>query len=118
MPIDLYYISLSPPCRSVMMTAFMAGVDINLKLLNLMNGDQLKPEFIKINPQHNVPTIDDGGFHLNESRAICTYLISQYGQKVQHLYPDDPQQRATIDKLLNFDASVLFGNLRDLYVRK
>lgn len=101
-----------------MMTAFLAGVDVNLKLLNLMSGEQLKPEFLKINPQHNVPTIDDDGFRLNESRAICTYIISRYGQKVQHLYPEDPQQRATIDQLLNFDASILFPNLRDLYVRK
>ena len=38
MSIDFYYISLSTPCRSVMMTtAYMAGVDVNLKLLNLMN---------------------------------------------------------------------------------
>ena len=119
MPIDLYYNSLSPPCRSVMMTAYMAGVDVNLKLLNLMNGDQLKPEFLKINPQHNVPTIvDDDGFCLNESQAICAYLINRHGgQKGQHLYPEDAQQRAVIDQLLNFDSSVLFANTRELYVR-
>ncbi len=119
MPIDLYYMSLSPPCRAVMMTAYLAGVDVNLKLLNLMNRDQLKPEFLKINPQHNVPTIVDDGFCLNESQAISAYLINRYGgQKGQHLYPEDTQQRAVIDQLLNFDASVLFVNMRNLYVRK
>lgn len=99
------------------MTAYLAGVDVNLKMLNLMVGEQMKPEFVKLNPQHNVPTIvDDDGFCLNESRAICTYIINRYGQKVQHLYPEDPQQRAVIDMLLNFDASVLFANFRELYV--
>jgi glutathione S-transferase len=102
-----------------MMTAYLAGVDLNLKLLNLMNRDQLKPEFLKINPQHNVPTIVDDGFCLNESQAISAYLINRYGgQKGQHLYPEDAQQRAVIDQLLNFDASVLFVNMRNLYVRK
>ncbi|XP_057379001.1 glutathione S-transferase 1-1-like [Daphnia carinata] len=118
MPIDLYYTSLSPPCRSVMMTAYMAGVDVNLKMLNLMNRDQLKPEFLKINPQHNVPTIvDEDGFCLNESQAICMYLINRYGgHKAQHLYPEEAQQRAVIDQLLNFGSSVLFANARDLFI--
>ena len=119
MSIDFYYISLSTPCRSVMMTtAYMAGVDVNLKLLNLMNGYQLKPESLKISLQHNVPTIVDDGFCLNESQAICAYLINRHGgQKGQHLYPEDAQQRAVIDQLLNLDSSVLFANTRDLYVR-
>jgi glutathione S-transferase len=91
MSIDFYYISLSTPCRSVMMTtAYMAGVDVNLKLLNLMNGYQLKPESLKISLQHNVPTIVDDGFCLNESQAICAYVINRHsGQKGRHLYPED-----------------------------
>lgn len=52
MAVDLYYIPLSPPCRTVMMAAYMAGVDVNLKLVNLMAGEQMKPEFLKVNPLH------------------------------------------------------------------
>lgn len=118
MSVDLYYLSLSPPCRAVMMTAYMAGVDVNLKVVNMLAGDHLKPEFLKINPLHQVPVLVDGDFILNESRAISAYLVNQYGQKVRHLYPDDPQTRAAVDELLYFDQSVLFINFRDLYVRK
>lgn len=99
------------------MTAFMAGVDVNLKLVNMAKGEHMKPEFIKINPQHNIPTIVDDGFTLNESKAICAYLINRYGQKVQHLYPEDPNERAIIEELFNFDSSVIFANFRELYVR-
>jgi glutathione S-transferase len=49
-------------------------LDLNLKLLNLMNH-----EFMTINPQHNVPTIVDDGFFFNESQAISAYLINRYG---------------------------------------
>lgn len=83
-----------------------------------MDGEHMKPEYLKINPQHKVPAIVDDGFCLDESRAICTYLINRYGQKVQHLYPEDPEQRAVIDQLLNFDASVIFPNFIRLYVNK
>merc|ERR1712137_1032641 len=74
MSIDLYHMDASAPCRSVRLTAKMVGVELNLKVINLPAGEHLKPEFIKINPQHNIPTIVDDDFALNESRAICGYL--------------------------------------------
>ena len=114
--IDLYYVPTSPPCRAVMMTAYLVGVDVNLKMVDLMGGELKKPEFLKMNRQHNVPFIDDSGFYLNESRAICGYLVNQYGQKVAHLYPEDAQLRAVVDQRLNFDASELFPSFRETYV--
>ena len=77
MPIDLYYMSLSAPCRAVILTAKLAGVELNLKIVNLMTGEQMKPEFLKLNPQHTVPTLDDNGFIITESRAICAYLVNK-----------------------------------------
>lgn len=48
MPIDLYYVPGSAPCRSVQMAAKAVGVELNLKLTNLMTGEHLKPEFVKV----------------------------------------------------------------------
>lgn len=45
---DFYYLPGSAPCRAVQMTAAAVGVELNPKLVNLMNGDQLKPEFLKV----------------------------------------------------------------------
>lgn len=114
MPIDLYYMDASAPCRSVMMTAKVLGVELNLKFLNLMSGEHMKPEFLKINPQHNVPTIDDNGFYLNESRAICAYLVNQYG-KDDKLYPKDPKVRAKVDQRLYFDMGVFYYRFGQVY---
>jgi glutathione S-transferase len=48
MPIDHYYIPFSAPCRSVIMTADILGIELNNKPLDLMNGEHLKPEFVKV----------------------------------------------------------------------
>ncbi|KAG7164741.1 glutathione S-transferase 1-like isoform X2 [Homarus americanus] len=106
MPIDLYYLNLSPYCRSVLLTARAVGVELNLKTVNLFAKEQLKPEFVAINPQHSVPTLVDGDLVLWESRPICTYLISQYG-KDDSLYPKEPKARAKVDALLHFDIGTL-----------
>lgn len=45
---DFYYLPGSAPCRAVLMTAKAVGVELNLKLTNLQNGEHLKPEFLKV----------------------------------------------------------------------
>lgn len=48
MPIDLYYILPSPPCRLVQLTAAALGVELNLKVVDLYTGEHLKPAFMKV----------------------------------------------------------------------
>ncbi|CAG2165885.1 unnamed protein product [Oppiella nova] len=105
MPIDLYYGRFSGPCRAVLMTVRQLNIPVNLKQFESGGGDNLKPEFLKLNPAHTVPTIDDNGFSLWESRAIMQYLCNQYAPDSQ-LYPSDPKKRALVDRSLNMDMSL------------
>ncbi|KAG5317642.1 GSTT1 transferase, partial [Pseudoatta argentina] len=111
---DLYQLAGSPPCRAVLLTAAALEVDLNLKKVDLATGEHLKPEFIKMNPQHTIPTLDDGGFYLYESRAIMIYLANQYGKK-DSLYPKDPKKRALVDQRLFFDLGTLYKSFSDYY---
>lgn len=111
---DFYYLPGSAPCRSVLMTAKAVGVELNLKKLNLMAGEHLKPEFVKINPQHTIPTLVDNGFALWESRAILVYLVEKYG-KTDSLYPKCPKKRAVINQRLYFDMGTLYQRFAEYY---
>lgn len=45
----LYMLPASPAVRSVLMCAKALGLDLDLKTVNLMNGEHLTPEFLKVN---------------------------------------------------------------------
>lgn len=108
MTIDLYYTKTSTQATAIRMIAAALGVELNLILVDIRAGEHLKPEFLKINPQHTIPTLDDNGFGIWESRAILTYLIDKYGKPNDSLLPSDPQTRAIINQRLYFDIDVLY----------
>lgn len=111
---DFYYLPGSAPCRAVQMTAAAVGVELNLKLTNLMAGEHMKPEFLKLNPQHTIPTLVDNGFPMWESRAIQIYLVEKYG-KDDSLYPKDPQKRAVVNQRLFFDMGTFYQRFGDYW---
>lgn len=111
MSLKLYHFAPSPPSRSALLTARALDLDVEVKIVNLFAKEQLNEEFVSINPQHCIPTLDDKGFILWESRAIAGYLVSKYG-KDDTLYPNEPQKRAEVDRLLYFDAGTLFVRIR------
>lgn len=114
MPIDFYQIPASSPCRAVALTAAAVGVELNPIMVNLSTGEHLKPEYLKLNPQHTVPTINDNGLCLWESRAIMTYLVEQYG-KDDSLYPKDPKKRAVVNQRLYFDMGSMYQSFSEYY---
>jgi GSH-dependent disulfide-bond oxidoreductase len=69
------------------------GLDYKVIPVNIGAGDQFKPEFLKITPNHRIPALVDpdgpGGqpFTLFESAAILIYLSERNGGR---LIPKDP----------------------------
>lgn len=112
MTIDYYYSVASPPCRSVLLLAKALDVELNLKKTSVRNNETKTPEFLKLNPQHCVPTLVDNGFSIWESRAILGYLANKYA-KDDSIYPKDPQKRAIVDQRMYFDIGTLFPRLRE-----
>lgn len=96
------------------MIAARLKVKLNLKIVNVQAKEHLLPEFLKINPQHTVPTLVDNNFALWESRAICIYLVEKYA-KDDSLYPKNPKQRAIVNQRLYFDLDMLTFRINDFF---
>lgn len=108
-------ITASPPCRSVMMVAKSLGVQLNLKPIDIYKQEHLTPEFLKINPQHTIPTLVDNGFAIWESRAILGYLVEKYG-KNDSLFPKDAKKRAVVNQRLYFDMGNLYQHFYNYFI--
>uniref|UniRef100_A0A0K8VWZ4 Glutathione S-transferase 1 n=2 Tax=Bactrocera latifrons TaxID=174628 RepID=A0A0K8VWZ4_BACLA len=107
----LYYTLRSPPCRAVLLTAAAIGLELELRLTNLKERDHLTPEFLKLNPQHTIPVLDDNGTVVTDSHVINAYLVDKYSSD-ETLYPKDQQKRREVDARLYFDAGHLFPRVR------
>ncbi|XP_072933229.1 glutathione S-transferase 1-like [Epargyreus clarus] len=114
MVLTLYKFDASPPARSIFMVLSTLDVpEINFVDVNLILSEHLAEDFVKINPQHTIPTLVDDEFVLWDSHAIALYLIEKYGDISNHpLYPSDLKTRATINQRCHFDTGVLFVALR------
>lgn len=69
---------------------------------------------IQMNPQHTIPTLNDDGFSLWESRAIIKYLAEKYG-KTDSLYGNDAKTRALVNQRLDFDLGTLYLRFAEYY---
>ncbi|KAK4538316.1 hypothetical protein CDCA_CDCA17G4341 [Cyanidium caldarium] len=82
------------------------GADVNVKTLDMKNGEHKTAEFLAINPFGKVPALhesDDGGWTLFESGAILMYLAEKYDPK----YPKDIRGRAKVAQWMLFANSTL-----------
>lgn len=84
--IDLYYWP-TPNGKKVTILLEEAGVECRIIPTNISQGDQFKPEFLKLNPNHRMPALvdhapPDGGAPISvfESGAIMMYIAEKAGR--------------------------------------
>jgi len=99
MALDFYTGHGSPFGWRVWLALEHKKIPYNLKVLSFQAGDTRKPEFVAINPRHQVPTIVDDGFALWESTAILEYLDERFTSGPK-LYPGDVRERARIRRIV------------------
>jgi len=69
--------------------------------LDLLAGDQLKPDYLALNPNGVVPTLDHDGAIVIDSCAIMEYL-DEVAPGAQNFTPHDPVARAKMRAVLHF----------------
>ncbi|MCM2327573.1 MAG: glutathione S-transferase family protein [Lysobacter sp.] len=107
MALTFYHGQGSPYSWRVWLALEHLGLPYELKVLSFSEKDQLKPEFVDLNPRHQVPTIVHDGFALWESLAILAYLDEIAGGR--RLFPGTAQERARIWRLIREDEEHLDG---------
>jgi len=68
--------------------------------LNLLEGDQLKPDYLKLNPNGVVPTLDHDGAIVTDSTVITEYLDEV--SPAASFTPEGPVERARMRALMHF----------------
>jgi glutathione S-transferase len=96
--LTIYGNPASSPCNKVRYTAELLGLPFTWKEMDFRSGEMKKPEYLKLHPLGKVPAIDDDGFTMFESGAICKYLCGKTGND---LYPKDIKKRAVVDMWLD-----------------
>ncbi|KAJ6137863.1 hypothetical protein N7471_004349 [Penicillium samsonianum] len=62
----------------VLVTLLEKELPYEFVLIDIAKGDQKSEEYKKLQPFGKVPALDDDGFLMFESRAICKYLAKKY----------------------------------------
>ena len=104
----IYYHPASTTSRPLMLFADESGMKIDFQVVDLFTGAHYKPEFEAINPNRQVPVLEDGGFRLTESSAILKYLAEKTGSAA---YPKDLQQRARVNERMDWINTQLCRDL-------
>lgn len=81
------------------------GLAFEERRLDLFAGDQLKPEYLALNPNGVVPTLVHDGAVVIDSSVIMEYLEEVFPQPPR-LVPEDPLERATMRSLMRFADEV------------
>ena len=71
---ELYFISGSPPCWSVMLALEVKGLPYTPRRLDNARREQKSPEYLAINPRGQVPTLVEDNVTVCETLAILSYL--------------------------------------------
>ena len=91
-----------------MLFAADSGLDIDFKLVDLFTGEHLKEAYAAINPNRQVPVLEDGDFRLTESSAILKYLADKAGSPA---YPSDLRKRARVNEMMDWFNTGLYRDL-------
>jgi GST-like protein len=83
------------------------GVPYEVHAVSLADDEQMKPEFLALNPNHKIPVIEDDGLVIWESGAILLHLAEKY----DGLLPADPAGRSAAIQHAFFQTGGMGPNL-------
>lgn len=93
---------MSTCTRKVLTTLVETQTPYELVLLDFAKGDHKQPAHLARQPFGQMPSIEDDGFSMYESRAICRYINEK---RKGNLVPADIQGRARMEQWISIETS-------------
>jgi len=97
----LFHDPTSEPSRAVHWFSVEAGIELAVEYVWLTRGEHKSPEFLDVNPAHQVPALRHGDLCLSEAAAILTYLCELAGVEDRWI-GDTSQDRAQTHRFLSW----------------
>jgi glutathione S-transferase len=79
------------------------ALDCELKQIDLGRGDQRATEYVSLNPNRKIPTLEDDGIVLWESNAILFYMASKRPES--GVWPSDLEGQADVLRWLFWESA-------------
>ncbi|KAK2814348.1 hypothetical protein FQN49_008213 [Arthroderma sp. PD_2] len=110
MGLKLYGFSHSTNTQRVVLVLNELKVPFEYISVDLSKGEHKKEDYMKLQPFGCIPCLDDDGFVLYESRAICHYIVTKYASQGTVLVPKELKANALYAQGLslevgNFDSA-------------
>lgn len=97
----LYYFE-SPNPRLACAAARQVGAAVELVRVDLIRGEQRRPDYLALNPNGRVPTLVDGDRVLWEAPAIAAHLAQRQGSD---FWPGDAQDQIELLRWLHWNST-------------
>ena len=79
------------------------ALDCEVQPIDLGRGDQLTPQYLALNPNKKMPTLEDDGFVLWEANAILFYMATKHPNS--GLWPSDLRCQADVLRWLAWESA-------------
>ena len=114
--ITLYHNPFSQHARRVTALLDEGAIPYKLEHVALNDGAHLRPEYLAVNANHQVPTLVDGPLKIHESNAILRYLCNK--NALVDWYPANPERRAIVDQWLDWNQCRMAQPVFDIVYNK
>lgn len=102
----IYGHPMSTCTRKVLTSLVETNTPYELVTLDFAKGEHKQQPHLSRQPFGRVPTLDDDGFTMYESRAMCRYINDKAGGK---LVPSDIRARAVMEQWISIESSYFSG---------
>ncbi|HEY3816819.1 MAG TPA: glutathione S-transferase N-terminal domain-containing protein [Polyangiaceae bacterium] len=105
--VKIYGHPASTCTRKVLMTLAETQTPFEMVVVDFAKGEHKTEEHLRRQPFGRIPALDDDGYALFESRAMCRYLNERAGGK---LVPGDMKARGKMEQWISIEMSEFSGH--------